>query len=92
MAKNKVATPSGYALKDLSGWKMRDVRAFQQRIKDNDGDIQGTFEVVSELINGWPFDGDPKDIEAYDDLTPAQWTEVQEVALQHFSAIFRKQG
>lgn len=61
----------------LDNWKMRDyIRFFQA---GNSGDFNEMFRLIAEIVVEWPFAGDPSDPESYLDLTPNEWSAVQQV-------------
>ena len=52
---------------DFTSMKMRDYREFIEANKE--ADIGGAYLFLAKCTVQWPFDGDPSDPDAYDDLS-----------------------
>lgn len=63
---------------DIAGWRMRQVREFNDTLKKVRDDLAVVllYPQLAAVIKAWPFPNiDPGKAESYDELTPEQWTE-----------------
>lgn len=63
--------PEGPFKVDLSDWKMGEFMAWSETVKN--GDIKGMTLMMADVIEKWPFSGQPDDFEAYKTLAPQEW-------------------
>ena len=69
---NQVHIATGWAV-DVNHWRMAQLRLWQEA--QASGDITIMNELMSDVIEDWPFEGDPTDDLDYDDLSANQWTQ-----------------
>lgn len=72
---------------DLRGWTtMKPILAWQQAALT--GDLNTLITSMRAVIDEWGFAGDPADAAAYENLTPAQWTQAVRKVNDAIAALF----
>jgi hypothetical protein len=79
-------------LVDLSSWKMKQHTEWTDLLREPLTNITAVNEMMIKVVKRWPFEGDPADIEAYDDLDPLEWRAAFEAVGKATRAAFQKPG
>lgn len=72
---------------DLTGWKMKQIKAWQKAALAADFDVM--IQMMVGVVRSWPFAGQPNDPAAYDDLDAGDFMKVSKVVGDHLADIFR---
>jgi len=52
-----------------------------------EGNLDGMIEAYTSIVHGWPHEGDPKDIEAWDDLRRSEFAALNEAMMEDLKAL-----
>lgn len=50
-----------------------------RKMSSSGGDIDTIIEVMSTIVHSWPYDGDPAELESWDNLDMKQFNEIAQV-------------
>lgn len=75
MTKEKAAASPLISV-DMKAWRLKDYRRFMKATEDND--FEGMFTCLAVVVKAWPYEGNPSDPAAFDELTLEQWRAVTE--------------
>lgn len=72
---------------DLTQWRMKDKNAFVQAASESDE--SGAFPLAAKVVKGWPFEGDPAQVESYGNLDFEEWARTYKAIIAAVSLRFR---
>lgn len=72
---------------DLKGFKVKQYRQFYRIIATNN--VDGLIALLGGRVTAWPFEGDPTDDDAWDELELGQFREALEMVGRAINNIFR---
>lgn len=84
--KNENGTNGGFHF-DMTGWRMREVKAFIKANKEVD--IDAIENILLTCLKSWPFAAAIAK-ESFDDLTIPEWRELQEAATAAFQEVNKR--
>lgn len=72
---------------DISGWKMKQIKAWQKAALT--ADFDGMIAILVTVVRSWPYEGQPNDPAAYDDLDVNEFATVSKKVGDQMSDLFR---
>lgn len=51
------------------------------------GDLEAMIEAYSTIVHGWPYDGDPKNVEDWDNLRRSEFQRLNEAMMEDLKAL-----
>lgn len=72
---------------NLDNWRMKDYVGFFD--VSQGGNLTSIFEAMSQIVTAWAYEGDPASVEAYGELLPSEWREVQKAVSTEIAEKFQ---
>ncbi len=80
-----MAESNGFVFRDVTEWKMKEIRAFNRDVRD----VEGQIKQAMVLVESWPYDGDPASDTSYDDLELEEWQALRDAMVEHVAQRFQ---
>lgn len=75
----KLRLPDWQTMEPIIDWQQKALRF----------DIAGMNQIMAQIIEAWPYEGNPRDPQAYRALTPGQWKEAVTQVGQKIGSFFQ---
>jgi hypothetical protein len=72
---------------DVTTWRMKQIKAWQAACNENN--LESMTTIIAGVVKSWPYEGDPADVAAYDDLLAQDWGVVASEVGKKVGELFR---